>query len=105
MNPSFFHCPSIGFPAEGVVQTEGVPSSFNSRIKGMCVVFLSQDWIASVPSMSELQFVPDVVKLTTTESHHTQLPFATGGQAEAWLLSASLAFTLYKEWLSLKKKE
>ena len=51
-----------GLPEEGVAQIKDVPSCLRIWLKGMCH--------PSAPSISGLQFISDIAKLITRNSHH-----------------------------------
>lgn len=68
-------------PAEGMVQIKCVSSCLRSHIKGVCLLpqrtalevdssTSSKKLLTGVPSISELQFTPDAVKLTVDNHHH-----------------------------------
>ncbi|CAO2609603.1 hypothetical protein LEMLEM_LOCUS14282 [Lemmus lemmus] len=53
--------------ADRVTQNGGVPSRLKVWIKG---VYLPASGSGPQSSISGLEFIPDIVKLTTTNSHH-----------------------------------
>lgn len=76
-------------PAEGMAQIKRVSSHLKVRIKDVClpvskvntrseVTYFkpSKKSLTGVPSISGLKFTQDVVKLTTKNSHHSNLLLA-----------------------------